>query len=1051
MRRLDSTGHINADIFSSSVRLEARLATHDDVHRIVSDLLIPIGPAPTSYCGTLNALGSHDSCLTSIAIMVENNLAFLVLEDLSSSTLVACAAFQDYPVCDISIFSKDTIILNWQRWMLLDDRGSSSSSWLTFCISTNSQHSLKLFNKMFQLFGYLKRIFCLFSEKQKSSMHMCLCTPLSHKFTPEANPLIAFHTLSVCDRSKIVPPLYVREARVEDQDDLLKVFDESELGDFFLAEHIAKQDHKNKTLAAEIGGRAVGMISITTDVDLDILAQCFDIKPFDYFLKKECNFIIEDNLNPASKSSSNVEETSYAVALLENLDQSLNLKQIFESHSLDERISLDDLRDSLFPNSPLNLSDWPNCDLYCLIQQSHNTKDRVPSSDQDIDSYCWSDLKRSVELLKKMCEWSQRKIIAAKILQNWKEIERQEINTETPGEKLSFNGFCERVKHIELLNLSNDETCCLSLVFHWYADLNTIEGVYDLKEFYDALLVLEKAPFSKHNSSLNEVPDEFKSAICINLFSIDDKYSEQSIEFIPLIFEQFPSKDYCLITQACEAPLFPLLLLFEPVKQLPSSPLPQCLFFVSRGIIAGPPKIRSLNTAEDFQAVISLADCLPADHQKKIAALCKNFPQDAEKSTESNESLLVGEVNQQIVCILNVERVPLTTVYSYRQHYNMDCFIEAHLHSQQKKSVQFQEVQDYSSFAVLRCFVVNPIFQCFNRCIIRKGMNLFGATVLLIEMAQGCLIPSCFENFTFLRPRTHPGMFPSLDLPDISLNPIGLSVTSNRLLAVSKQRVTARIVVVGASDTGLSFLRTILSNPQIIFLNLTLVSPNGLPPIQSLRTSGNEEINKKESPLLADIASLAQVVDLRSEMFPIRVKVISSRMLSLQREKKEIYLDGGFAVPYDYLILTPGLQDNGLHTLQISSWGLKDIAEGFRFVNGCISCADPNIYNLLNPQGTLIKSLVWNPLTFVIVYGRSLDSYSILQGLLKRGIPASKIIHVLPPSVEAEDNADASLVNEAFIEDDKDLVATVHEILKSNGVMQLTDYLLVRVHFIKTS
>merc|ERR1719352_1733667 len=120
-------------------------------------------------------------------------------------------------------------------------------------------------------------------------------------------------------------------------------------------------------------------------------------------------------------------------------------------------------------------------------------------------------------------------------------------------------------------------------------------------------------------------------------------------------------------------------------------------------------------------------------------------------------------------------------------------------------------------------------------------------------------------------------------------------------------------------------------------------------------------------------------------------------MVQIDRPEQCVLLPDGTKVPYDYLVITPGLQDAALNSLKIRSWGIEHITEGYRHVNGAMSSADPNLRELLVPGGTLIKSLIWNPLSYAVVYGRSLSAYCIVQGLLLRQVPAQKILLVLPP------------------------------------------------------
>lgn len=59
--------------------------------------------------------------------------------------------------------------------------------------------------------------------------------------------------------------------------------------------------------------------------------------------------------------------------------------------------------------------------------------------------------------------------------------------------------------------------------------------------------------------------------------------------------------------------------------------------------------------------------------------------------------------------------------------------------------------------------------------------------------------------------------------------PFALCFTTKRILSEAKITKNARIVIVGASDTGLSFIEALLSINYLHFSNITLIAPGGLP------------------------------------------------------------------------------------------------------------------------------------------------------------------------------------------------------------------------------
>ncbi|RYG41462.1 DUF4821 domain-containing protein, partial [archaeon] len=88
-------------------------------------------------------------------------------------------------------------------------------------------------------------------------------------------------------RSTVLPDLLVRAARVEDHDDLVPIFQSRSgvvrdtFGDYFLAGIIERQNEKSKVLVGEgRHGTAVGLMALSNEVDVNMLAACFDLSAF---------------------------------------------------------------------------------------------------------------------------------------------------------------------------------------------------------------------------------------------------------------------------------------------------------------------------------------------------------------------------------------------------------------------------------------------------------------------------------------------------------------------------------------------------------------------------------------------------------------------------------------------------------------------------------------------------------------------------------------------------------------------------------------------------
>lgn len=196
-------------------------------------------------------------------------------------------------------------------------------------------------------------------------------------------------------------------------------------------------------------------------------------------------------------------------------------------------------------------------------------------------------------------------------------------------------------------------------------------------------------------------------------------------------------------------------------------------------------------------------------------------------------------------------------------------------------------------------------------------------------------------------------------------SPFALCFTTRRMLSEAKIVKNARIVVVGASDTSISFIEALLSISYLKFTSIILIAPGGLP---------NHHFNERCENLKAYSTSYTKE-ELKKLMLESRVCVINARMVDIDRSDKNIILHDDSVIPYDTLILGMGLQDKTLNSLSYASRGIETPGKLQRS-DQILSIDDPHLYDHLRPGGTLINALTDKKrVKMCVIYGRTLHTY----------------------------------------------------------------------------
>lgn len=483
------------------------------------------------------------------------------------------------------------------------------------------------------------------------------------------------------------------------------------------------------------------------------------------------------------------------------------------------------------------------------------------------------------------------------------------------------------------------------------------------------------------------------SAFCIQLFCIDEKYEMRSIDFLPAVFELFPEKDYCILTMPHLVPEFPLLQSFVRVTPRKYSTLSQELYVFHRWGLIESFQVRPCTSAdiEGIQSVVSQlngADIIMTDVQQ--------YNNDRRDPDGTEIQCFVAKSLDQVVGVALLRREE--DIEYIRSHFNIEDFIYFNHHKRDEHGHLFH-------------FALNPVFQQYSKHFLKEVLRLAHKSCLYYpvspkytETQRGSkphTTATALNDLVPIRARRqiiYPvdqlgGNAPS-DRILAEKEPFALTHLNRKLTLEPKVTINARIVVVGASDVGISFLETLLFCPHLRFNNLTLVSTHGLP--------GQLPPDQLRSKCLP--SSLCYTQDDFTHMaLETWIKVVEGKVIALDRTNKVVKVSEGAFVPYDYLILCTGQQ------FQIPVPSGADIST----LVTTSEVTKPQVSRYMGPLPSTVFTVnterdCENVLNFIrgefltgegkaLVYGNTLEAFSMVQTLLAAGLPGSRVVLVQPP------------------------------------------------------
>ncbi|XP_043191532.1 cilia- and flagella-associated protein 61-like isoform X1 [Amphibalanus amphitrite] len=769
------------------------------------------------------------------------------------------------------------------------------------------------------------------------------------------------------DRRRFVPRLATRPARLEDHDDLRPMFDVDEerlkekFGEYFLAEVIADERESSYSAVVEVDKLAVGLMSVTTEVDLDTLNANFELAPFHGLRKPDPDDV-----------------TGFRVKLSEEVlgvrPSALRSREFSEKQmASDSAKSINEGREEKETGAETD-------------QEAADGKQSTTGADAKVSQIAATKRETSADVATAASGSSIRSIVGVSETTDEPPVEREVPMLEQLwGPAIFEPGFgLPEVDEAPIPNDTepDDTRPVLELIwgFPVSADGTVTRQVSCVHPGVGAEPATGPTPEPRPVPEYHGEPN----AAAVTLFCIRDEYACRSIDLLPAVLDRMRDVDYLVMTVPADAPETPLMELFTRVPHRATSTFPDQLFVFHRASLVTDFTVTSAKSA-DLGAIRTLVK-----HTESAESLMLTV-REMFLSGTAHSSVLVVRCQDQVVGVIVLK--PEMEVEYLRSHFEIEEYVTCEHHD--------------NGFGHLYHMVLNPIFRRFARVVLGEVMRLTGLSVLLYplfppgsEDVEGHSLASSLEALspvTWRRqiqyPLSHGSLGVNIPKPHIlqHRDPLALQLASRSTVLRRRRRVNSRIVVVGGGDAGLAILERLAFSRQLLFTNVTLVDPHGFPDgggdelAAAMRTSTEEFTPER----------------LGTMWLHVWVNLVRGVMVAIDRKHKLIRVAEVGDIPYDHLLLTCGLQYQ-LPTRLVPRPSRPFSDRRPLHPPVLLPEAPENVFRVNSQYDAeraldYVRAYCLERNENVIVYGGYLETLTCLETLLRLPVPPHRLVLVLPP------------------------------------------------------
>jgi hypothetical protein len=736
----------------------------------------------------------------------------------------------------------------------------------------------------------------------------------------------------IARRSDYLPRLQVRQARIEDNDDLLPILRSSNPAlvnskeEFFLADLITAQDDRNKIYVGVVNEKPVGMLAVSREINASLLNRVFDLEPYSGLVspgegvlppKPVMALVVGQmkhiNGNVVRNTVTQLGGAFVDTYALGNQCAVISAKTVFSeaTRAIGDQLwfcaapgfprteaEAEDLAASIRAAS----SEWN----FAIIEVQPAINENMLDDGSDLQ-----DPTEAEEAMENAIERLRTQLSTASLPNvQWYNVNfpiQDEVHKSAPNESTSL------------------EFCLSSLYRQYQSELS------ELREVYEESLVA--------------------NAFAVTLFSIDSSYETRAEDLMRFAFESNEFVDYGIALLPLDSPGSSLTACMFSPRIRPGVSFDEALFLVHRDhLLTGHLLSVDRFSPEMTSNVSKFLGTLSPPVAAQVRAAMTQAARDQDVSINDNplEVCFVARVHNNIVGIVSLSRHHTSSenINWLRRHFAVDEVVNLERHRA-------------SSQAMITQWVVSPVFYKSCRFILREVMRYYEKSLLYFEMneAECAVSAELLMELSSVRPQPNPRATPvaigrsaaeDTDTLDEGENEMAVQLEAvlesekkiqrYPLFAISKLDLSHtkvlrghRIVIVGGNASALAALEAIVFSRNIYFMNVFFVSESN----DNLRSSAAD----MAAADLTEQTNLCGLLSVRDSGDPSRaflsalgaehrVTLITGKLTDIDRNSRAVVISDEVALEYDILLIASSTQGNILFLF--CSYVFKSLRELFR-------------------------------------------------------------------------------------------------------------------------